>query len=85
VPPDDAPLSYETPPGGRPPAPSRWPWFVIAAVAAASAAGYGCYFAGLVNFGTLVGITELVVFGVVVLAGIVAGIRYGRQDKDYFT
>jgi hypothetical protein len=73
-------LQYEN----RPRRPSRWPWVVLAVIAIGSCAAYGCYFAGLMSFDVMVVTIELVVCGVVVVTGIVAGIRYGTQKKDYW-
>ena len=73
-------LRYENP-GPRP---SRWPWFVIVVIAAASCFAYGCHFAGLISFDVMVVTIELVTFGVVVIAGIVAGIKFGTQDKKFW-
>jgi hypothetical protein len=64
--------------------PVRWPWFVLSAVALATCVAYGCYFAGLVSYDSLVGGILVTASAVVLLAGAVAGIRYGTQDKDYW-
>jgi hypothetical protein len=45
---------------------------------------YGCYLAGLVSLGwVLVGI-HIVVYVIVPIAAVVAGIKYGTQKKDFW-
>jgi uncharacterized membrane protein len=75
-------LRYENRPT-RPKA-ERWPWAVVTLIATGSCVVYGCYFAGLISLEVAVGTIELVAAGVVLIAGIVAGIKYGTQDKDYW-
>jgi hypothetical protein len=68
----------------HPPPPTRWPWVVVGVIAVGSFAAYGCFVTGVISFGVLLGTIELIVCGGVVVAGIVAGIKYGTQDKDYW-
>jgi hypothetical protein len=79
---NDEPLIFHY--KNRPPRLPRWPWIVIGLIAVASCIAYGCYFAGLLSFDSLVGTIELVTFGVIGVAAIIAGIKYGTQNKDYW-
>ena len=62
------------------PRPKRWPWFVIALVAAASVACCVGYLTGAESSQTM----QLVTLGVIVVTGIIAGIKYGEQKKKYW-
>ena len=44
-----------------------------------------CYLARVIPFDVLVGGIECVVATAVVVGGVVAGIKYGTQDKEYWT
>ena len=62
----------------------RWPWVVIGLVAVASCVGYGFYFTGRISYDQLVERGQLIAMGVILVAAIVVGIKYGTQDKDYW-
>ena len=74
-------LRYED----RRPRSSRWPWVLVGLIAVASCALYGSFLAGIISLEVMVGTIYAVGCPVIVITGVIAGIRYGTQRKDYWT
>ena len=73
-------LPYE----GPPQKPPRWPWVVIGTIALVSCSVYGCVLAGVISVGWLIVGIHVVIYVVLPVAGIFAGIKYGTQDKKFW-
>jgi hypothetical protein len=70
---------------GPPRKPPRWPWVVIGTIALVSCLAYGCVLTGIVSVGWLVVGLHLVVYVVLPIAAIFAGIKYGTQNGKFWT